>query len=70
MLWFNEQKQVGKIEADDGRRFSVEGSEFVLGHPVGRCANLSVVFYAVGDHALRVEPVTVPDARRARRRSL
>jgi len=69
MVWFNEEKQVGKIETDDGDRFAVSGADFVAGHPVGRCSNLPVVFDAVGDQAMRVEVIEADEVRRARRRS-
>jgi hypothetical protein len=71
MLWFNEVKDCGLIEADTGERVPVAGSAFVAGHaPVGRCKGLVVEFTLRGDEqaltAAEVSQVPVVDVRRVR----
>jgi len=45
MLWFNEAKGYGFIEAETGERVYVRGSAFLAGHtPIGRCKGLAVRF--------------------------
>ena len=69
MLWFNEEKNVGAIESDDGERFSVLRDDFVDGAPVGRCAGSPVTFDSDGSNAVNVRIRVDADVRRARRRS-
>jgi cold shock CspA family protein len=73
MLWFNEEKDHGFIETDEGERLYVHGSGFEGGVRLhGPCAGIPVQFTiedgADGRHAqgVRVIPDVVP--RRARRR--
>lgn len=73
MLWFNEVKDLGFIETDEGERLSVLGPGFAEGErPKGRCATAIVSFDIVvtdtGREAQNV--VFVPDEapRRARLR--
>lgn len=48
MLWFNEEKEYGFIEAEDGERVYVHRNGFVEGAaPVGRCAGRAVDFERV-----------------------
>jgi len=72
MLWFNEEKNLGQIEAEDGERFEVHGENFADGwRPSGRCKGTIVSFGISGDEPRRpVEVTLVPDVapRRARRR--
>jgi cold shock CspA family protein len=73
MLWFNEDKNHGRIETDDGEQLYVHGSAFPGGHGiVGRCKGLPVTFEIVDDAAGRratdVTLVAVVAPRRARRR--
>jgi hypothetical protein len=45
MLWFNEAKDHGFIETDDGERLAVPGDGFASGErPEGRCAHMPVTF--------------------------
>jgi hypothetical protein len=45
MLWFNEAKDHGFIETDEGERLAVLGSGFAGGaRPAGRCAETVVTF--------------------------
>ena len=72
MLWFNEEKDYGFIEADTGERVYVHRSAFVAGHaPVGRCKGLAVVFAVEpGEDGLVAAEVLQPeevDQRRATR---
>jgi hypothetical protein len=73
LLWFNEQRQDGLIEADDGSRVVVLGTGFAPGQqPVGRCAGTPVTFELVNEdgepHAVGVTVVDVTPTRRARLR--
>lgn len=72
MLWFNAEKNLGVIEADDGERLHVGGEEFAAAdRPVGRCKGTAVAFQVVdGDdrQATDVTIVPVVAPRRARRR--
>jgi CspA family cold shock protein len=72
MLWFNEEKDFGFIEAETGERVYVHRSSFVDGHvPVGRCKGLVVTFaVAQGEHGQVAVEVSHPpetDQRRATR---
>jgi cold shock CspA family protein len=73
MLWFNEEKDHGYIETDEGERLYVHGTGFEAGErPQGPCAG-TIVEFAIedGDDQRRAERVrVVPDIapRRARRR--
>jgi len=45
MLWFNEAKDHGFIQTDEGERLAVAGDGFAAGQrPVGRCAHKPVTF--------------------------
>jgi cold shock CspA family protein len=44
MLWFNEDKDHGFIETDDGERLFVAGDGFLEAPPVGPCAGRQVEF--------------------------
>ena len=73
LLWFNEEKNHGRITADDGELLYVHGSSFPGGNGiVGRCKGLPVTFEVVEDEsgrraeAVALVPVVAP--RRARRR--
>ena len=72
MLWFNEEKNLGVIEAADGERLTVHGAQFEAGaRPSGRCRGTEVDFRVVdGDerHAAGVTLVPELVPRRARRR--
>ena len=73
LLWFNEQRQDGLIEADDGSRVVVLGTGFAPGQqPVGRCAGTPVRFELVNEdgepHAVGVTVVDAMPTRRARLR--
>jgi cold shock CspA family protein len=73
MLWFNEAKQYGFINTDDGERLYVHLSAFTDGGaPIGRCAGKIVTFERVADdlgvRASAVSFVEDGDARRARPR--
>jgi cold shock CspA family protein len=70
MLWFNEAKDHGFIETDDGERLYVQRSGFLEGQaPVGRCAGLPVQFdvaEVAGDRtAVGASLIPEPDQRRA-----
>jgi CspA family cold shock protein len=72
MLWFNEEKGYGFIEAESGERVYVHRSAFVAGHaPVGRCKGLAVTFaVAPGEEGQVAVDVSQPpelDQRRATR---
>jgi hypothetical protein len=72
MLWFNEVKNCGVIETDEGR-LPVHGDDFLPGQaPVGRCKGIAVSFVLAGDELARkaVEVSVVPPAvgNRARHR--
>ena len=71
LLWFNEHKATGMIEAEGGERLHVAGSGFADGRvPVGRCAGTKVSFDVAdlpdGRAAVHVVPVVEEAARRAR----
>jgi cold shock CspA family protein len=73
MLWFNEAKEYGFINTDDGERLYVHLSAFADGAaPVGRCAGRIVTVERVTDEmgvrAAQVAFVDDADARRARPR--
>ena len=73
MLWFNEAKDHGFIETDEGERLYVQRSGFVEGRaPVGRCAGLPVQFDIADDSgdrsAVGASLIPEPDQRRARYR--
>jgi hypothetical protein len=74
LLWFNETRQDGLIEADDGARFPVFGHDFADGEvPVGRCAGTPVTFEIQTvdgeDRATLVRTTLEAPVRRARMRS-
>jgi hypothetical protein len=70
MRWFNEERGDGVIESDDGMRFTVLTSDFLVAPPIGRCAGLPVVFKGDGTRAAEVAvPLAAADPRRARLRS-
>jgi hypothetical protein len=73
MLWFNEIKDLGFIQTEEGERLSVLGTGFAEGkRPEGRCADALVSFdVAVTDTGREAQNVVfVPDVapRRARLR--
>ena len=72
MLWFNEAKGVGLIEAESGERLAVERDSFLDGTaPVGRCRGLAVEFVpgesADGPIATAVTVIVPADQRRTTR---
>jgi hypothetical protein len=71
MLWFNDEQDHGVIEAADGERLEVSGTDFAAGiRPVGRCRGTEVDFRVVdGDerHAAAVSFIPEVAPRRARR---
>lgn len=73
MLWFNEDKNFGFIQTEEGERLYVHRDGFLDGEaPVGRCAGLPVQFDVEGTDGDRaaVRTILIEDAapRRARRR--
>ena len=73
MIWFNEVKDLGFIQTEDGERLSVLGTGFAEGkRPVGRCADAVVSFDLTvtdtGREAQNVVFVTEDAPRRARLR--
>ena len=63
MLWFNEVKDFGFIETEEGERLYVHRTAFVGSAPVGRCAGLAVEFTIVegdGETPRAAAEVTVP----------
>jgi cold shock CspA family protein len=72
MLWFNEEKDHGYIETDEGERLYVHGTGFEGGVRLhGPCAGIIVEFAIEDGDQRRAERVrVVPDVapRRARRR--
>ena len=45
LLWFNEEKNQGRITTADGEQLYVHGTAFASGHGVvGRCNGLPVTF--------------------------
>lgn len=72
MLWFNEVRQTGFIETEEGERLAVNGDDFALSvKPPSRCAGLLVEFLVSEDAGERraVEMVIVPDSNSRRARS-
>lgn len=74
LLWFNEEKEYGLIQAEGGERVPVHASGFARGHvPVGRCAGTPVSFElepdGEGTRAVSVTVLHVAAPRRARMRS-
>jgi cold shock CspA family protein len=68
MLWFNEAKGYGFIEAESGERVYVRGSAFLVGHaPIGRCKGLAVRFALESGEAAEVTQEPYVDQRRATR---
>ena len=68
MLWFNGEKDLGLIEAEDGSRLSVEGDAFAPGaRPTGgRCGGTIVAFSVVdGDEPRAADVTLVPRTSRA-----
>jgi cold shock CspA family protein len=73
MKWFNEEKDHGYIETDDGERLLIHGTGFAGGERLkGRCAGLEVEFQVVSvdDSRQAVECTVVEEtvSHRARRR--
>ncbi len=73
MLWFNEVKDLGFIQTEEGERLSVLGTGFAGGkRPEGRCAEAVVSFEVAvtdaGREAQNVVFVTESAPRRARLR--
>ena len=73
MKWFNEEKDHGYIETEEGERLYITGSGFVDGKRLkGRCAGLEVEFQVVGENgsrqAVECAPVEETAPHRARRR--
>ena len=73
MLWFNEVKDFGFIETDEGERLYVHGSGFYNGTRLeGRCKGFPVEFTVTETEGLRkaeeVKLVEDVAPRRARRR--
>lgn len=70
MLWFNEEKDLGALQTDDGERIEVPGTAFAAGEkPVGRCAGRVIEFEAVAGSVVEVAFVPEPNPRRARPRN-
>jgi hypothetical protein len=74
LLWFNETRQDGLIETEDGARLPVFGPDFADGAvPVGRCAGTPVTFEVQTvdgeDRAVLVRTILEGPVRRARMRS-
>ena len=70
MLWFNETKDFGFIETEEGERLYVHRKAFVAGAPVGRCAGLAVEFEITGadDDRAATTVSIVPDSAHGRAR--
>ncbi len=73
MIWFNEVKDLGFIQTEEGERLSVLGTGFAGGkRPEGRCADAVVSFDVAvtdaGREAQNVVFVTEVAPRRARLR--
>jgi cold shock CspA family protein len=65
MLWFNEAKDHGFIQTDEGERLAVPGDGFARGErPEGRCANRVVTFEIERSNGSRQarDVAFVPDA--------
>ncbi|MDX6510961.1 MAG: hypothetical protein QOE36_465 [Gaiellaceae bacterium] len=72
MLWFNEARQSGFIETEEGERLAVHGADFAPRvKPPSRCAGLLVEFRVAEDGGERraVDLVIVPDSASRRARS-
>ena len=77
MKWFNEEKDHGYIETDEGERLYIPGTGFADGERLqGRCAGLEVEFEVVGvgdsrqaSKCVLVEEVAPHRARRRHRAS-
>ncbi len=73
MLWFNEVKDTGFIQTEEGERLSVPGGGFAGGtRPKGRCAQTVVSFELTETEGVcradKVVLVAEESPRRARRR--
>ena len=73
MKWFNEEKDHGYIETEEGERLYIEGTGFAGGERLkGRCAGLDVEFQVVSvdgsRQAQECAPVEAAVGHRARRR--
>ncbi|HEX2292819.1 MAG TPA: hypothetical protein VHH55_05855 [Gaiellaceae bacterium] len=69
MLWFNEEKDLGALQTDDGVRTEVPGTAFLPGEkPVGRCAGKVVEFESREGVLSAVAFVSERSQRRARLR--
>jgi hypothetical protein len=73
MLWFNGEKNVGQIQAEDGERLAVRGVDFAPGaRPLGDRCGGTVVEFAIREgserHAVAVTQIVEIEPRRARRR--
>jgi hypothetical protein len=69
MLWFNEVKDLGRLEMAHGERVGVPGAAFLPGEkPVGRCLGKAVEFETVDGAVARVAFVPEISPRRARLR--
>ena len=74
MLWFNEDKDYGYIETDEGERLEITGVGFADGKRLrGRCAGVEVEFDVTERDGERTATGCVPveqvEPRRARRHS-
>jgi len=74
MLWFNEEKDHGFIETDEGERLHLSGAGFADGKRLqGRCAGVEVEFEVTESGGERTAtgcvPVEQAVPRRARRHS-
>ena len=74
MIWFNPEKGFGFIRTEEDERLYVAASGFADGNaPQPRCGGRDVAFERtvgeIGAHAVDEPYVTVPEPRRARRRS-
>jgi cold shock CspA family protein len=73
MKWFNEDKDHGYIETEEGERLYIHGSGFAGGERLkGRCAGIEVEFEVIGfdgsRQAVECAVIEEPVAHRARRR--
>lgn len=74
MLWFNQEKEHGFIQTEDGERLRVDHDGFAAGHaPEQRCRGTRVTFERLveelhGPRAINVSVVPLMAARRARLR--
>lgn len=69
MLWFNADKDLGVLCAEDGERLEVSGAAFAPGEkPLGRCRGLPVRFESVNGEINAVAFLPDPNPRRARAR--